>query len=199
MTAASHSGLRSAPDSDRRRARPARRCSECRGSVMLARSVLQQVGDSGGDGQSGHVFEPRPLAIGVALQEPPCTVRSHGEVEGTEVQPESGEKPHQRPAYLVRAGDRLIGEVLVPFPPRIEVLLDRGPFTVAGERALLREHHIDVVVTKDSGVTATAAKRTGGLGGGSVDGGGSGFGRALGPHSARPIRAEVIGLADPFG
>jgi precorrin-6A/cobalt-precorrin-6A reductase len=31
------------------------------------------------------------------------------------------------------------------------VLLDRGPFTVAGERTLLRAHGIDLLVTKDSG------------------------------------------------
>ncbi|WP_055585696.1 cobalt-precorrin-6A reductase [Peterkaempfera griseoplana] len=47
-----------------------------------------------------------------------------------------------------------------PLPPRTRVLLDRGPFTVAGERALLREHRIDVVVSKDSGGAATAAKLT---------------------------------------
>lgn len=47
-----------------------------------------------------------------------------------------------------------------PHPPRMEVLLDRGPFTLEGERALLRDHRIDVLVTKDSGATATAAKLT---------------------------------------
>ncbi|KOT64455.1 MULTISPECIES: cobalt-precorrin-6A reductase [Streptomyces] len=45
-----------------------------------------------------------------------------------------------------------------PFPPRMEVLLDRGPFTLEGERALLQEHRIDVLVTKDSGAAATAPK-----------------------------------------
>jgi precorrin-6A/cobalt-precorrin-6A reductase len=38
-----------------------------------------------------------------------------------------------------------------PMPRRLEVLLDRGPFRVAGERALLTGHRIDVLVTKDSG------------------------------------------------
>jgi precorrin-6A/cobalt-precorrin-6A reductase len=45
-------------------------------------------------------------------------------------------------------------------PHRARVLLDRGPFTVAGERALLREHRIDVLVTKDSGGSLTSAKLT---------------------------------------
>jgi precorrin-6A/cobalt-precorrin-6A reductase len=45
-----------------------------------------------------------------------------------------------------------------PLPRRVEVLLDRGPFTVDGERDLLRRHRIDVLVTKDSGGAMTAAK-----------------------------------------
>ncbi|MEU5095270.1 cobalt-precorrin-6A reductase [Streptomyces sp. NPDC020996] len=47
-----------------------------------------------------------------------------------------------------------------PVPPHTEVLLARGPFTVADETALLREFVVDVVVTKDSGGEATAAKLT---------------------------------------
>jgi precorrin-6A/cobalt-precorrin-6A reductase len=38
-----------------------------------------------------------------------------------------------------------------PMPRHLEVLLDRGPFTVEGERRLLAGHRIDVLVTKDSG------------------------------------------------
>jgi precorrin-6A/cobalt-precorrin-6A reductase len=51
-----------------------------------------------------------------------------------------------------------------PMPGRMEVLLGRGPFTVEGELALLREHDIDVLVTKDSGgpdAKLTAARAAG--------------------------------------
>ncbi|OJF14309.1 cobalt-precorrin-6A reductase [Couchioplanes caeruleus] len=41
-----------------------------------------------------------------------------------------------------------------PMPRRLEVLLARGPFTVDAERDLLRQHRIDVLVTKDSGGSA---------------------------------------------
>ena len=41
-----------------------------------------------------------------------------------------------------------------PMPTRLEVVLDRGPFTVEGERGLLTGHDIHVLVTKDSGGAA---------------------------------------------
>ncbi|MFF3409411.1 cobalt-precorrin-6A reductase [Streptomyces sp. NPDC002742] len=47
-----------------------------------------------------------------------------------------------------------------PLPPDTEVLLARGPFTVDDEKSLLRGHRVDVLVTKDSGGAATAAKLT---------------------------------------
>lgn len=47
-----------------------------------------------------------------------------------------------------------------PLPERTAVVLARGPFTVGEEQALLREHDVDVVVTKDSGGAQTAAKLT---------------------------------------
>ncbi len=56
--------------------------------------------------------------------------------------------------FLIRAVDA----PEPPAPQRMHVLLDRGPFTVDDECALLHEHRIDVLVTKDSGGDMTAAK-----------------------------------------
>jgi len=47
-----------------------------------------------------------------------------------------------------------------PLPPRTTVVLERGPFTVDDELALMREHGVDVVVTKDSGSSLAEAKLT---------------------------------------
>lgn len=58
--------------------------------------------------------------------------------------------------FLVRSVD----PPEAPHPARMRVLLDRGPFTLEGERDLLHRHRIDVVVTKDSGGAATAPKLT---------------------------------------
>jgi precorrin-6A/cobalt-precorrin-6A reductase len=47
-----------------------------------------------------------------------------------------------------------------PRPTWCTLILARGPFTLTDELAILREHRIDVLVTKDSGGPATAAKLT---------------------------------------
>jgi precorrin-6A/cobalt-precorrin-6A reductase len=43
-------------------------------------------------------------------------------------------------------------------PAEHELLLDRGPYTIAGEGELLDHHRIEVLVTKDSGGVLTRAK-----------------------------------------
>ena len=56
--------------------------------------------------------------------------------------------------FLIRAIDPPDG----PLPRRHELLLRRGPFDLPTERALLAEHRIDVVVSKNSGGALTVAK-----------------------------------------
>jgi precorrin-6A/cobalt-precorrin-6A reductase len=45
-----------------------------------------------------------------------------------------------------------------PLPRHCEVILDRGPYTLEGELALIDAHRIDTLVTKDSGGDHTRAK-----------------------------------------
>jgi precorrin-6A/cobalt-precorrin-6A reductase len=59
-----------------------------------------------------------------------------------------------RHRFLVRTVDPPDGLA----PPRMTLILDRGPYTVEGEAALLREHRIGLLVTKNSGGPMTAAK-----------------------------------------
>ena len=47
-----------------------------------------------------------------------------------------------------------------PLPGRTTVVLARGPFTVEEELAVMRQHGVEVLVTKDSGGAMTAAKLT---------------------------------------
>lgn len=56
--------------------------------------------------------------------------------------------------FLLRAIDPPAGRL----PARHRLVLDRGPFTADAERALLREHRIEVLVCRDSGGDLTAAK-----------------------------------------
>jgi precorrin-6A/cobalt-precorrin-6A reductase len=58
--------------------------------------------------------------------------------------------------FLLRAVDPL-GP---PLPPHRVVVTARGPFDVTGELALLRDHRIDVLVTRDSGGSRISAKLT---------------------------------------
>ena len=62
--------------------------------------------------------------------------------------------PDHRHRFLVRAVDPPDG----PVPPRMTLVLDRGPYTVEGESALMRRHGVGLLVTKNSGGPMTAAK-----------------------------------------
>ncbi|HEY4345508.1 MAG TPA: cobalt-precorrin-6A reductase [Parvibaculum sp.] len=60
----------------------------------------------------------------------------------------------QQHDYLIR----VIDDFTPPAGLRSRVIAARGPFTVADERQLLRAENIDIVVSKNSGGDATAAK-----------------------------------------
>lgn len=49
----------------------------------------------------------------------------------------------------------------LPTPPRMELLLDRGPYVVGAEIRLMRARRVETVVTKNSGGEATVAKLRG--------------------------------------
>ena len=59
-----------------------------------------------------------------------------------------------RHRFLVRTVDPPEG----PVPLRMTLILDRGPYTVEGESALMRDHGVGLLVTKNSGGPMTAAK-----------------------------------------
>ena len=56
--------------------------------------------------------------------------------------------------FLVRTVDPPDG----PVPARMTLIMDRGPYTVGAEQALMRQHGIGLLVTKNSGGPMTAAK-----------------------------------------
>lgn len=60
---------------------------------------------------------------------------------------------HDREALV-----RIVEPLVMAPPPAWRVVHDRGPYSVNGEIELLRRHEVDVVLTKDSGGSYTAAK-----------------------------------------
>jgi precorrin-6A/cobalt-precorrin-6A reductase len=56
-------------------------------------------------------------------------------------------------SYLIRAVDEFSIEL-----PHARVLAARGPFDVAGERELFERERVEVIVSKNAGTAATAAK-----------------------------------------
>jgi precorrin-6A/cobalt-precorrin-6A reductase len=58
--------------------------------------------------------------------------------------------------FLIRCVDSPGG----PLPRSCQVILARGPYDADAEQALMREHAIDVLVTKNSGGPLTAGKLT---------------------------------------
>ena len=62
---------------------------------------------------------------------------------------------HPRHFYLLRLVDP--PEALPDLPDR-HVVVDRGPFDIAGDTALLRRHRIDLVVSKNAGGEGASAK-----------------------------------------
>ena len=62
--------------------------------------------------------------------------------------------------FLLRLVDPVLNSVLNVSAERGQVVLDRGPFTLEGDRALLQAHGISHVVSKNSGGAGAQAKLT---------------------------------------
>jgi precorrin-6A/cobalt-precorrin-6A reductase len=117
-----------------------------RAGVPLLR--LQRPGWSAGPGDDWHWVDHLEAAAGV--------ISSHGErvLLTSGRQGLSAFAQVQDVWFLVRC----VEPPEPPLPPRHRLLLDRGPYTVEGELALIDEHRIDVVLSKDSGGPHTQAK-----------------------------------------
>jgi precorrin-6A/cobalt-precorrin-6A reductase len=93
---------------------------------------------------------PDMAAAARALGEPPSAVFLT--VGGLQLAAFARAPQHR---YIVRTIDR--PEAILSLPCH-RLILARGPFSVEDEIALMRDEHVEVLVTKNSGGTATAAK-----------------------------------------
>lgn len=62
---------------------------------------------------------------------------------------------HSRHHYIVRSIDPVAPQDL---PAGAKIILERGPFSAAGEKELFARHGVDIVVAKNSGAAATYGK-----------------------------------------
>ena len=69
----------------------------------------------------------------------------------TQLAPFAGHPQH---FYLVR----LVDPPRAPLPLDAEVIIARGPYDLAGDRAVLTDHRIDIMVTRDAGGDGASAK-----------------------------------------
>jgi precorrin-6A/cobalt-precorrin-6A reductase len=61
---------------------------------------------------------------------------------------------HPQHFYLVR----LVDQPRAPLPLAAEMIIARGPFDLAGDRKMLTDHRIDIVVARDAGGDSASAK-----------------------------------------
>ena len=103
-------------------------------------------------------WEPRPLWE--TVPDMPAAAAAAGAWPGESVFLATGRQrlalfaADRRHRFLLRA----ISPPAGPVPPRLTLVLARGPYTVDGETALMREHRAGLLVTRNSGGAMTEAK-----------------------------------------
>ncbi|SDJ11565.1 precorrin-6A/cobalt-precorrin-6A reductase [Frankineae bacterium MT45] len=121
------------------------------GGIALPLLVLRRPGWSAEPGDEWHRVPDITAAAAVAQRLAPpgsCIFLTTGR---RDLSPFAADSEH---TYLIRSVDPPV----VDLPPRHVLLLDRGPYTLDGELALLREHDVRVLVSKDSGGEMTYPK-----------------------------------------